>query len=60
MGIPEEGASSKETVSLTPFGEACSRRDLTAVFEILERAEYKDDDDVANEVIHLFPNFFLM
>ncbi|MED6119051.1 Serine/threonine-protein kinase bsk5 [Stylosanthes scabra] len=50
MGILEEGASSKETVSLTPFGEACSRRDLTAIYEILEKVEYKDDEDVANEL----------
>ncbi|XP_061337900.1 serine/threonine-protein kinase BSK5-like [Gastrolobium bilobum] len=50
LGIPEESASSKETVSLTPFGEACSRRDLTTIHEILERVGYKDDEDVANEL----------
>lgn len=51
MGIPDRSLSSKETVSLTPFGEACSRGDLTAIHEILEKVGYKDDEDVANEVI---------
>ncbi|KAK7312442.1 hypothetical protein VNO77_36305 [Canavalia gladiata] len=50
MGIPDRSLSSKETVSLTPFGEACSRRDLTAIHEILVDVGYKDDDDVANEL----------
>jgi len=58
MGIPDRSLSSKETVSLTPFGDACSRRDLTAVHEILDKVGYKDDEDVANEVIHRFC-FFL-
>ncbi|XP_020206224.1 serine/threonine-protein kinase BSK5 [Cajanus cajan] len=50
MGIPDRSLSSKETVSLTPFGDACSRRDLTAIHEILEKVAYKDDEDVANEL----------
>ncbi|QCD88398.1 serine/threonine-protein kinase BSK5 [Vigna unguiculata] len=50
MGIPDRSLSSKETVSLTPFGDACSRRDLTAVHEILDKVGYKDDEDVANEL----------
>ncbi|TKY67400.1 serine/threonine-protein kinase [Spatholobus suberectus] len=50
MGIPDRSLSSKETVSLTPFGDACSRRDLTAIHEILEKVGYKDDEDVANEL----------
>jgi len=58
MGIPDRSLSSKETVSLTPFGDACSRRDLTAIHEILENVGYKDDEGVANEVIHHF-YFFL-
>jgi len=58
MGIPDRSMSSKETISLTPFGDACSRRDLTAVHEILDKVGYKDDEDVANEVIHRF-YFFL-
>ena len=57
MGIPDRSLSSKETVSLTPFGDACSRRDLTAIHEILEKIGYKDDEDVANEVIQCFPIF---
>jgi hypothetical protein len=52
MGLPDRSLSSKETVLLTPFGEACSRRDLTAIHEILEKVGYKDDEHVANEVIH--------
>ncbi|CAJ1933209.1 unnamed protein product [Sphenostylis stenocarpa] len=50
MGIPDRSLSSEETVSLTPFGDACSRRDLTAVHEILDKVGYKDDEDVANEL----------
>ncbi|KAI4334574.1 hypothetical protein L6164_019248 [Bauhinia variegata] len=50
MNIPDGSASSKQTVSLTPFGEACSRRDFTAIHEILEKVGYKDDEDVANEL----------
>ncbi|KAG5124143.1 hypothetical protein JHK82_030880 [Glycine max] len=50
MGIPDRSLSSKETVSLTPFGDACSRRDLTAIHEILENVGYKDDEGVANEL----------
>ncbi|XP_027355427.1 serine/threonine-protein kinase BSK5-like [Abrus precatorius] len=50
MGIPDRNLSSKETVSLMPFGEACSRRDLTAIHELLEKVGYKDDEDVANEL----------
>ncbi|XP_058762671.1 serine/threonine-protein kinase BSK5-like [Vicia villosa] len=50
LGLPDRSLSSKETVSLTPFGEACSRRDLTAIHEILEKVGYKDDEHVANEL----------
>ncbi|XP_061350226.1 serine/threonine-protein kinase BSK5-like isoform X2 [Gastrolobium bilobum] len=50
LGIPDGSLSSKETVSLTPFGEACLRRDLTAIYEILGKVGYKDDEDVANEL----------
>ncbi|CAN1303935.1 Serine/threonine-protein kinase BSK6 [Linum perenne] len=39
MGIP----SATEPLSLTPFGEACLRMDLTAVHELLEKVGYKDD-----------------
>ncbi|XP_057456176.1 serine/threonine-protein kinase BSK5-like [Lotus japonicus] len=50
LGIPDGSLSPKETISLTPFGEACSRRDLTEIHEILEKVGYKDDEDVANEL----------
>ncbi|KAJ6955339.1 hypothetical protein NC652_006696 [Populus alba x Populus x berolinensis] len=46
IGIPH-GASSSP---LSPFGEACSRRDLTAINEILDNIGYKDDQGVANEL----------
>ncbi|KAK7272045.1 hypothetical protein RJT34_28407 [Clitoria ternatea] len=50
LGIPDESAPSKEAVPLTPFGEACSRRDLPSIYEILDSVGYKDDEDVANEL----------
>ncbi|XP_022986860.1 probable serine/threonine-protein kinase BSK3 [Cucurbita maxima] len=49
MGISHGNASSKQ-ISLSPFGEACSRTDLTAIHEFLEKAGYKDDEGVANEL----------
>lgn len=51
MGSPPPN----ETVSLTPLGEACSKMDLTAIHELLERLGYKDDEGIANEV----SNFYL-
>ncbi|CAN0926447.1 Serine/threonine-protein kinase BSK6 [Linum grandiflorum] len=48
MGIPHETDS--EALSLTPFGEACLRKDLTAVHELLEKVGYKDDEGIANEL----------
>ncbi|KAL6142208.1 hypothetical protein ACLB2K_060491 [Fragaria x ananassa] len=50
MGIPQETASSAQPLSLTPFGEACLRMDLTAIHEILEKNGYKDDEGIANEL----------
>lgn len=50
MGIPHGTASAMQQLSLTPLGEACSRMDLTAIHEILEKIGYKDDEGVANEV----------
>jgi hypothetical protein len=50
MGIPH-GASFSP---LSPLGEACSRRDLTAMQEVLEKVGYKDDEGVANEVLYIF------
>jgi len=53
MGIRQETASSTQPLSLTPFGEACLRTDLTAIHEILEKIGYKDDEGIANEVCQL-------
>ncbi|KAJ8437898.1 hypothetical protein Cgig2_031414 [Carnegiea gigantea] len=50
MGISHGTASPKDTLSLTPLGEACSRLDLTAIHEILEDIGYKDDEGIANEL----------
>ncbi|KAI3937471.1 hypothetical protein MKW98_018770 [Papaver atlanticum] len=50
MGISQGTASAAESLTLTPFGEACTRRDLTAIHEILEKVGYKDDEGIANEL----------
>jgi len=52
MGLRQESASSTKQLSLTPFGEACLRLDLTAIHEILEKTGYKDDEGIANEVCY--------
>ncbi|KAK7389973.1 hypothetical protein VNO78_25270 [Psophocarpus tetragonolobus] len=36
--------------SLSPLGEACARKDLTAIHEVLDNIGYKDDEGVANEL----------
>ncbi|CAN6568098.1 unnamed protein product [Malus baccata var. baccata] len=46
MGIPHGTSWS----SLSPLGEACSRRDLTAIHDILENIGYKDDG-MTNEFV---------
>ncbi|KAJ8441525.1 hypothetical protein Cgig2_026326 [Carnegiea gigantea] len=46
MGIPHSASS----LPLSALGEACLRRDLTAMHEILEKIGYKDDDGVTNEL----------
>lgn len=59
MGLQQETASSAKQLSLTPFGEACLRLDLTAIHEILEKTGYKDDEGIANEVcLHTFSLYF--
>ncbi|KAF6161005.1 hypothetical protein GIB67_007646 [Kingdonia uniflora] len=50
MGISSNTASSTQLLSLTPLGEACSRLDLTAIHEMLEKVGYKDDEGIANEL----------
>lgn len=59
MGIPHGTASPGEALLLTPMGEACLRMDLTAIHEILEKAGYKDDEGIANEVSAICLNFLL-
>ncbi|XP_019456338.1 PREDICTED: probable serine/threonine-protein kinase At5g41260 isoform X2 [Lupinus angustifolius] len=46
MGIP----NSASFALLSPLGEACSRKDLTAIHEVLENLGYKDDEGVTNEL----------
>ncbi|GMH00525.1 hypothetical protein Nepgr_002364 [Nepenthes gracilis] len=46
LGIPHSNSS----LPLSALGEACSRRDLTAIHEILEKIGYKDDEGVTNEL----------
>lgn len=46
MGIAHGDAA----LPLSPLGEACLRKDLTAMHEILEKIGYKDDEGAATEV----------
>ncbi|KAJ0963796.1 hypothetical protein J5N97_028918 [Dioscorea zingiberensis] len=50
MDMPRGGTSSIESLSFSPFGDACFRMDLTAIHEILEKVGYKDDEGTANEL----------
>ncbi|BFG31722.1 hypothetical protein CerSpe_179960 [Prunus speciosa] len=47
MGIPHGEAA---LPNLSPLGEACVRKDLTAIHEILESIGYKDDEGAATEL----------
>ncbi|GFP86272.1 probable serine/threonine-protein kinase at5g41260 [Phtheirospermum japonicum] len=49
LGIPE-AENCNQPLMLTPMGEACLRMDLTAIHEILDKAGYKDDEGIANEL----------
>jgi BR-signaling kinase len=59
MGVPH----STSFATLSPLGEACSRKDLTAIHEVLDNLGYKDDEGVANEVLnnldHILINFYI-
>uniref|UniRef100_A0A1J3CHJ5 Serine/threonine-protein kinase BSK n=1 Tax=Noccaea caerulescens TaxID=107243 RepID=A0A1J3CHJ5_NOCCA len=44
MGVPQSGTLVSPP---SPFGEACSTRDLTAMFEILDIIGYKDDQGLS-------------
>lgn len=46
MGVPDSSAA----FPLSPLGEACLRKDLTAIHEILEKLGYKDDEGAATEL----------
>ncbi|KAF9617657.1 hypothetical protein IFM89_037720 [Coptis chinensis] len=46
MGIPYGATFSP----LSPLAEACSRKDLTAMHEIIEKTGYKDDEGTTNEL----------
>ncbi|KAK4418996.1 Serine/threonine-protein kinase BSK5 [Sesamum alatum] len=50
LGIPQGNANGAQPLLLTPMGEACLRMDLTAIHEILDKAGYKDDEGIANEL----------
>ncbi|XP_057778053.1 serine/threonine-protein kinase BSK5 isoform X5 [Salvia miltiorrhiza] len=52
LGIPQgQGKTGcAPPLLLTPMGEACLRMDLTAIHEILDKAGYKDDEGIANEM----------
>ncbi|KAL1217108.1 Serine/threonine-protein kinase BSK4 [Cardamine amara subsp. amara] len=44
MGLPESGTFVSPP---SPFGEACSRKDLVAMLEILDKIGYKDDEEIS-------------
>ncbi|XP_019098075.1 PREDICTED: probable serine/threonine-protein kinase At5g41260 isoform X3 [Camelina sativa] len=44
MGMPQSGTFA---LPLSPFAEACSRQDLTAMLEFLDKIGYKDDEDLS-------------
>ncbi|RWW23378.1 hypothetical protein BHE74_00053585 [Ensete ventricosum] len=50
MGILSGPVTSKQTLKLSPLGEACARLDLIAIYEILEKVGYKDDEGIANDL----------
>ncbi|KAK4342813.1 hypothetical protein RND71_038629 [Anisodus tanguticus] len=50
LGIPHGTETPPQPLLLTPMGEACLRKDLTALHEILEKTGYKDDEGIANEL----------
>ncbi|KAL6200277.1 hypothetical protein ACLB2K_030059 [Fragaria x ananassa] len=49
LGIPHGNVPANQA-SLSPLADACSRLDLTAIHEILEKVAYKDDEGVANDL----------
>lgn len=59
MDMPQAGASSVQSLPLSSLADACSRKDLTAIHEILEKTGYKDDEGTANEVTNKNINTFM-
>ncbi|KFK40102.1 hypothetical protein AALP_AA3G330900, partial [Arabis alpina] len=45
--IPSAEMKEEASSQLSPLGEACLKRDLNAIYEILVKAEYEDDKDVS-------------
>ncbi|MCD7447018.1 Serine/threonine-protein kinase bsk5 [Datura stramonium] len=50
LGIRHGAATPPQPLLLTTTGEACLRKDLTALHEILQKNGYKDDEGIANEL----------
>ncbi|CAL9153037.1 unnamed protein product [Musa hybrid cultivar] len=50
MGILNGPVTSKQMIKLSPLGEACARLDLVAIYEILEKVGYKDEEGLANDL----------
>ncbi|KAL1200573.1 Serine/threonine-protein kinase BSK6 [Cardamine amara subsp. amara] len=46
----EKTKTATETLKLTPFGDACSRADLSSIHELLEKLGYVKDDEARNEL----------
>ncbi|ESQ36806.1 hypothetical protein EUTSA_v10007855mg [Eutrema salsugineum] len=51
MGLPQSGTF---VSPLSPLGEACLRKDLNAMLEMLDKIGYKDDEDVSRQVFRLY------
>lgn len=50
MGNSNETEPETQISNLSPLGDACSRMDLTAIHEILEKIGYSGDEGVTDEV----------
>ena len=50
MGISKEPEQATQISNLSPLGDACSRKDLTTIHEILEKIGYSGDEGVTDEV----------
>lgn len=50
LGVNKETDSSMQLAKLSPLGEACSRVDLAAIHDILEKLGYNDHARIAEGV----------